>query len=67
MRNRDLIQSALKRVSALTGCDGKLYYNAYGWSVVFDGHRFDESVMSAGELLAYLHGIEDAFKFNNNK
>ena len=69
--NRQLIESALKRVNALAGVNGKLYNDNTGWFVawysIFGGKRFDESAMSAGELLAYLHGIEDAYLFISNK
>ena len=71
MTNREMLESALKRVNAL-GFKGKLYKDNTGWFVawysIFGGKRFDESAMSAGELLAYLHGIEDAFiVINKNK
>jgi hypothetical protein len=63
MSNRELIENALKRVNALAGTKGKLYRDNTGWYVVWNGSgRFSESAMSAGELLAYMHGIEDAWK-----
>ena len=67
--NRQLIESALKRVNALAGVNGKLYHDNTGWYVIWmkgDCH-FSESAVSAGELIAYLHGIEDAFLFISNK
>lgn len=73
MSNRELIESALKRVNALSGANGKLYHDKTGWFVswfsIFEanGHRYDESAKSAGELLAYLHGIEDAFLIFKNE
>lgn len=68
--NGDLLEAALKRVNALAGLKGKLYHERRnGWYVVWNGaSRFEESAMNAGELLAYLHGIEDAYLFiSNNK
>ena len=66
--NRQLIESALKRVNALAGVNGKLYNDNTGWYVIWKGDcRFSESAMSAGELLVYLHGIEDAYLFISNK
>ena len=66
--NRQLIESALKRVNALAGVNGKLYNDNTGWYVIWKGDcRFSESSVSAGALLAYLHGIEDAYLFISNK
>ena len=69
MSNREMLVSALKRVNAVTSCEGKLYHDNTGWFIKWKMNcPFEESSMSAGELLAYLHGIEDAFIFiNNNK
>ena len=68
MSNREMIESALKRVNALAGVNGKLYRDNTGWHVIWKGNcRFIESSRSAGELLAYLHGLEDALLFINNK
>lgn len=65
MTNREMLESALKRVNALVGTNGKLYHERRnGWYVVWNGARYlSESSSSAGELLAYLHGIEDALRF----
>jgi len=64
MTNREMIESALKRVNALAGTNGKLYKDNTGWYVIWKGARhLSESSLSAGELLAYLHGIEDALNF----
>ena len=61
MTNREMIESALKRVNALAGTNGKLYHDNTGWYVIWKGAKhLSESSSSAGELLAYLHGIEDA-------
>ena len=68
MSNRELIESALKRVNALAKVKGKLYHDNTGWYVIWKGaSHFSESAGSARELLAYLHGIEDALLFINNK
>jgi hypothetical protein len=69
MTNREMLESALKRVNALLGINGKLYHDNTGWYVIWKGAiHLSESAGSAGELLAYLHGIEDAFIFiNKNK
>ena len=68
MTNREMIESALKRVNALAGTNGKLYHDNTGWYVIWKGANYlSESAGSAGELLAYLHGIEDTFKYINNK
>ena len=73
MSNREMIESALKRVNALAEVKGKLYNDNTGWFVVWytifnaKGVRFSESAMSAGELLAYLHGLEDALLFISNQ
>jgi hypothetical protein len=71
MTNREMLESALKRVNALAETKGKLYKenNFYfvAWFTIFGGKRFDESKMTAGELLAYLHGLEDALLYINNK
>jgi len=64
MANREMLVSALKRVNAVAKSEGKLYNDNTGWFVIWKGScPFDESSRSAGELLAYLHGIEDAFLF----
>ena len=61
MTNREMLESALKRVNAKAGTNGKLYHDNTGWYVIWKGARhLSESSASAGELLAYLHGIEDA-------
>ena len=65
MTNREMIESALKRVNALAGTNGKLYRDNTGWYVIWKGAKsigVSES-LSAGQLLAYLHGIEDALNF----
>ena len=73
MSNRELIENALKRVNALAGTKGKLYYDSRNGYYIINKYksdgvmRFDESSMSAGELLAYLHGIEDALKYIKEK
>ena len=64
MTNREMIESALKRVNALAGTSGKVYHDNTGWYVIWRGaSHLSESAGSAGELLAYLHGIEDAILF----
>ena len=66
--NREMLVSALKRVNAVAKCEGKLYNDNTGWFVIWKGDcRFSESFVSAGALLAYLHGIEDAYLFISNK
>ena len=66
--NREMIESALKRVNALAGTNGKLYRDNTGWYVIWKGaSHLSESAMSAGELLAYLHGVEDGISFINDK
>lgn len=68
MTNREMIESALKRVNALAGTNGKLYHDNTGWYVIWKGARcLSESSLSAGELLAYLHGVEDTFYFINKQ
>ena len=64
MANREMLESALKRVNALAGTNGKLYHDNTGWYVIWKGAKhLGESSLNAGELLAYLHGIEDALNF----
>ena len=64
MTNREMIESALKRVNALAETNGKLYHDNTGWYVIWKGAKhLSESSLSAGELLTYLHGIEDALNF----
>ena len=68
MSNREIIENALKRVNALAGTKGKLYRDNTGWYIInqdkSDGvMRFDESSRSAGELIAYLHGVEDTINY----
>jgi len=64
MSNRELIENALKRVNALAGVNGKLYHDNTGWYVIWKGaSHLSESSSSAGELLAYLHGVEDGIRF----
>ena len=64
MANREMIEIALKRVNAIAGTNGKLYHDNTGWYVIWKGARhLVESSFSADELLAYLHGIEDALNF----
>ena len=63
MSNREMLESALKRVNARLEekGKGKLYHDNTGWYVIWKGtYHLSESSMSAGELLAYLHGVEDA-------
>lgn len=67
MSNRERIESALKRVNTLLGTNGKLYRDNTGWYVIDKGLVLTESSMSAGELIAYLHGIEDGIKYLKNK
>jgi len=68
MSNRELIENALKRVNALAGVNGKLYHDNTGWYVIWKGaSHLSESSSSAGELLAYLHGVEDGVNFLKNK
>ena len=62
-----MLESALKRVNALAGCEGRLYNDKYGWFVIWSNYTFSESSYTAGELLAYLHGLEDALLFIKNK
>ena len=62
-----MIESALKRVNALAGTNGKLYRDNTGWYVIDKGLVLTESSMPAGELLAYLHGIEDGINYIKNK
>lgn len=62
MSNRELLEGALKRVNALAGVYGKLYKDNTGWFIIWKDHVYDESARTAGELIAYLHGIEDALK-----
>ena len=67
MTNREMLESALKRVNAKAGTNGKLYHDNTGWYVIWKGARhLSESSASAGELLAYLHGIEDALNFKED-
>ena len=64
MSNREMIESALKRVNAICGTSGKLYHDNTGWYVIWKGEKhLSESSGSASELLAYLHGIEDGIRF----
>lgn len=65
MSNSELIHSVLKRVSALSGVEGKCYHDNTGYYVVWKGHVFDESARSSGELIAYLHGLEDMIKYKD--
>lgn len=66
--NREMIESALKRVNALAGTNGKLYRDNTGWYVIWKGaSHLSESAMSAGELLAYLHGIEDGLSYRKTQ
>lgn len=68
MTNREMIESALKRVNALAGTNGELYRDNTGWYVIWKGAKhLSESAGSASELLAYLHGIEDGINYINNK
>lgn len=63
-----MLVSALKRVNALAGTKGKLYNDNTGWFVVWDMNcPFDEHSRSKTALLAYLHGIEDAWSLFNRK
>ena len=65
MTNREMLESALKRVNTRLGdTNGKLYHDNTGWYVIWKGAKhLSESSLNAGELLAYLHGIEDALRF----
>ena len=67
MTNRELLESALKRVNALLGINGKLYRDNTGWFIIERGLVLTETSMPAGELLAYLHGVEAGFNFNKEK
>ena len=68
MTNREMIEIALKRVNAIAGTNGKLYHDNTGWFVVWKGAKhLSESSSTAGELLAYLHGIEDGINYLKNK
>ena len=68
MTNRQLIESALKRVNALAGTKGKLYRDNTGWYIFnqdkSDGvMRLDEASRGVEGILSYLHGVEDALRF----
>lgn len=65
MTNREMLESALKRVNARLGdTNVKLYHDNTGWYVIWKGAKhLSESSLNAGELLAYLHGIEDVLNF----
>ena len=65
MTNREMLESALKRVNARLGDTiGKLYHDNTGWYVIWKGAKhLSESSLHAGKLLAYLHGIEDSLNF----
>lgn len=67
MTNRELIESALKRVNALLGRNIKLYKDNTGWFIIEKGLDLAESSMPAGEMLAYLHGVEDTLNMMNNE
>lgn len=62
-----MIESALKRVNALLGINAKLYNDNTGWYIIEKGFVLTASSMPAGELLAYLHGVEDTFNLINNR
>jgi hypothetical protein len=60
MTNKESLESALARVNGKLGINGKLYHDNTGWFVVWGNKSsLDSSARNAGELLAYLHGIED--------
>ena len=63
MTNREMLESALKRVNTLLGINGKLYHDNTGWFIIEKGLVLTQSSLPAGELLAYLHGIEDGIRF----
>ena len=68
MTNRQLIESALKRVNALAGTKGELYRDNTGWYIInqdkSDGvMRLDEASRGVEGILSYLHGVEDALRF----
>lgn len=65
MTNKEMLESALKRVNALLGINAKLYKDNTGWFLIEKGFVLTSTSMPAGELLAYLHGVEAGFKFNN--
>lgn len=67
MTNKEMLESALKRVNALLGINAKLYKDNTGWFLIEKGFVLTATSMPAGELLAYLHGVEAGFKFNNDK
>lgn len=64
MTKEELLRNALMRVNNLAGTNGSLHKDyRYGWFVIWNGTaHFSNNSYSAGELLAYLHGIEDALK-----
>ena len=72
MTNKEIIESALKRVNALAGTNGKLYKDNTGWYIInqdkSDGvMRLDEASRGVEGILSYLHGVEDTLLFINNK
>jgi hypothetical protein len=71
MSNRELLEGLMKRVNALAGTHGEIFKGVrFGYHIVNFTHdcmQFDESVRSAGELIAYLHGVEDTLKFMKGK
>ena len=65
-----MIESALKRVNALAGTNGKLYHDNTGWYVrnfPYGTRLFCEDSLNASELLAYLHGIEDGLNYRKTQ
>jgi len=68
MTNKEIIESALKRVNALAGTNGKLYKDNTGWYIInqdkSDGvMRLDEASRGVEGILSYLHGVEDTLLF----
>ena len=66
MSNREMIENALRRVNALAGTEARLYHDNTRWFIrrfPYGSGLFDESSMMANEMIAYLHGVEDALNF----
>ena len=67
MSNREMLEGALKRVNTLLGINAKLYRDNTGWFIIEKGLVLTETSMPAGELLAYLHGVEDTLRYCKDK
>ena len=69
MTNKEMIESALKRVNALAGTNGKLYRDDTGWYVIWKGpiHLSESAMMYRGGFTWHSVEVNKITRLEGNK